>query len=291
MRRKNLEEVMPSLFAFCRGMLPPLLLIILLPQVSSTEDDLKRRRLLYLLDKEPKQYSSASPAFRFLAYRDEDISSANFGTELCMLEVSGREVSLKVSDARAHGKVVAIYQSTTPSNAIAAVNGGFFGFDTEGNYIPLGLVKEGGKQKNPRFPWSGGGVVFGEQKNVAISRVSKFEDASEIMTAVQSKPLLIENGLDGIRSLVGQRFDRSAVAITSSGRVLISVIHSPGGRTADLAEYSKLLLKWRDQEGGRVTWALAMDGGPGAHLYVPALSRHCGGGEPRYIPNILYITP
>lgn len=281
---------MSSLSSFCRGALP-LLLMILTRRVALAEDDLKKQRLLYLLDKKPMQFSSESPPFRFFAYKDEDIGSANFGTELCMLEVPGHRISLKVSDLRAHGKAATIYQSVIPSTAIAAVTGGFFGFDTEGGYIPLGLIKQEGQQKNQRFSWSSGGVVFGEQKNLAISRISEFKDTASILTAIQSKPLLVENGLDGIRSHTGQRFDRAAIGITSSGRVLISVIHSPGGGTADLAEYSALLLKWRDQEGGKVSWALAMDGGPGAHLYVPALRRHCGTGEPNYFPNILYITP
>lgn len=281
---------MPFLSSFCRGALL-LLLILLAPRIAKAEDDLKRQRLLYLLDKKPTQHSSKTPPYNFLAYKDEDIASANFGTELCILEVSGHSVSLKVRDTRAHGKAVTVYQSVIPPTAIAAVTGGFFGFDTSGNHVPLGLIKMDGERKNVQFPWSSGGVVFGEQRNLAISRIAAFKDSASILTAVQSKPLLVEDGLDGIRSLTGQKFDRSAIAITSSGQVLISVIHSPGGRTAELAEYSALLLKWRDQEGGKVTWALAMDGGPGAHLYVPALKRHCGTGEPNYIPNILYITP
>lgn len=76
----------------------------------------------------------------------------------------------------------------------------------------------------------------------------------------------------------------SAIALTDDGHLLI-VIHEPGGTGASLYEFAEVLLTLRTASHGKVTWAINMDGGPGAHLYVPNVKRHCGSDTSKYLPN------
>ncbi len=170
------------------------------------------------------------------------------------------------------------------------MTGGFFGLDKRGRPIPLGLIKSHGKTMAPKHPWISGGVVAASRERVEIVPIAKFANPQSYSDVIQSKPMLVEAGRDGIRTAMHDRFDRSAVAVDGRGSVYFFVVHEPAGSAASLAEFSHLLLSFRSTRGESIAFALAMDGGPGAHMYVPVLRKHCGAGAPTFVPNALYIT-
>lgn len=254
--------------------------------------DPPRNRLAHLLNLIPETHSietvERQPAI-FLSFADKNAVSPTFGTELCVIEIPKRGGCIKFSEVRAEGHTEEIYEKFVPNDAIGAITGGFFGYSNEGTPIPLGFVKIDGLVKNKKHPWTSGGLLIVGEKGHNIIRVGSFRDITSIENALQSKPLLVEDGKDGIRSNNFDRFDRSAVAMSSDDSLILAVIHEPGGRAASLSEFSYLLLNFRSRNKGHITWALAMDGGPGAHLYIPKINRHCGAQITNYIPNLIYV--
>ncbi|MBQ0942241.1 phosphodiester glycosidase family protein [Ideonella sp. 4Y16] len=228
-------------------------------------------------------------AARFVTYRDADPASATYGVELCVLEAGSAR--LRVKDIRQNQSPRQLFPSVFRDKALGAMTGGFFGKGKGGELVPMGWVKSEGREFSPRHPWTSGGFVAWGSQGAAIVPVSKARSLSAYPQVLQSKPLLIEQGRNGIRTAGEDRFDRSAVALDDRGRLYFIVLHEPAGRAGSLAEFSHVLLRYRSADGQALRQALAMDGGPGAHLYVPALDRHCGSGVPNYVPNALYLEP
>ena len=254
-------------------------------------EGLPRARLAHLLQLSTERLFEVSegdsPVFR--SFADRNPTSPTFGTELCIVEAKNRNGLLRVIETRTDGPTEETYEQYVPSNAIAAITGGFFGVDDKGNPVPLGFVKVEGKIKNRLHPWSSGGVVITNETGTHILPIKKFKDDKATLNAIQSKPLLVEDGKDGIRTQTPDRYDRSAIATTSDGGVVFAVLFEPGGRAGSLAEFSHLLLNLKTKNGGSIVWALAMDGGPGAHLYIPQMKKHCGAPAVNYVPNLLYL--
>jgi uncharacterized protein YigE (DUF2233 family) len=169
------------------------------------------------------------------------------------------------------------------------MTGGFFAVNNHGKLIPQGLVRSGRQERSPKYPWTSGGIVGVRNGLTQIIPISQAGETKKFSEALQSKPILIWNGEDGIFSAQNERFDRSAVGIDKHGNIFFFVLSEPTGMAASLAEFSYLLMQYRSTMGTAISAALAMDGGPGAHLYVPELKRHCGAGTPNYVPNALYI--
>jgi hypothetical protein len=203
-------------------------LFVLCVAVSAHAQESTRDRLSCILKNKPDQYSIdalVSSAALFRIFADRDAKSPWFGTELCILEVASKKNTLKVQEIRQHGLPHEIYEHALPINAIGAVTGGFFGLDENGNPMPLGLVKSEGKLKNQKHPWTSGGMIVSDSTGIRIVPVRNFRDGPSIRQALQSKPLLVEAGRDGIRTALDERFDRSAGALTSDGFLLFLVIH------------------------------------------------------------------
>jgi hypothetical protein len=269
------------------------LLLVLIYPIGSQAQEPRRDRLGGILNAEPVAQQLEKygyPRATFLSYKDTDVTSATFGVELCVLEVPRGSARLRVKDLRVDKNPAEIFQSAISPASLGVVTGGFFGLDKHGGPIPLGLVKSEGRSIAPKHPWSSGGVVAASKDEVKILPIAKFSRPQDYSDVVQSKPMLVEAGKDGIRTAMNDRFDRSAVAIDSGGNVYFFVVHEPGGSAASLAEFSYLIRSFRSTNGKSIDFALAMDGGPGAHMYVPALKKHCGAGSPTFVPNALYFT-
>lgn len=268
-------------------------LLVLVCPISSQAQEPRRDRLGALLNAAPVVHQLEKygyPRATFLSYKDSDVASATFGVEMCVLEVPRGSARLRVKDLRVDKNPAEIFQSVIPAVTLGVVTGGFFGLDKDGGPIPLGLVKSEGKSIAPKYPWTSGGVVAASKDRVDIVPIAKFSKPQDYSDIVQSKPMLVEAGRDGIRTAMNDRFDRSAVAIDSRGSVYFFVVHEPTGSAASLAEFSYLIRSFRSTKGDSINFALAMDGGPGAHMYIPALKKHCGAGTPTFIPNALYLT-
>ena len=219
-----------------------------------------------------------------------DPMSARAGLTLCWTELPSTAKLIGVKDLREYGASYEIYSRAVPGNAVAAINGGFFGYDSKGNHIPLGLVIADGKQKSPAIKWSTGGIIL--QKSDLTSEIvpmKKFASGGGIASALQAKPLLVEDGDVAIRGDDNARFNRTAIALTKSGRIVLAGAFESFGRALTLKEFAFLLAILRLLTGAEVQTALAMDGGPGSQLYFPGAKLHYGDPGNNYVPNFIYI--
>jgi hypothetical protein len=264
--------------------------ILLTHAMCAVAADPPRDRLLGLLEQHRESTDLprlGQAAARFVSYRDAVPASVTFGVELCVLEAG--QARLRVKDLRTNQAPAELFPAVFGSQALGVMSGGFFDIDPSGRLIPLGLVKADGKTVSARFNWTSGGIVAASAHGVSILPIASAGAASDHSDVLQSKPLLVEDGRDGIRSAGDDRFDRSAIALDARGHIYFFVLHEPSGAAGSLAEFSRLLLGYRSSDGQPILNALAMDGGPGAHLYVPALGRHCGAGTANFVPNAFYV--
>jgi len=267
-----------------------LLLLTTDPDGVSSES---RNRLVHLLKNSDAQdiVETGKKIAKLTVYKDNEISSSTYGLELCVLHIRSGAAKFNVLNARVTEPPRHAYERLVPKESIGAITGGFFAIGDRNELVPIGLVKVNGKTMNRAATWKSGGVLYTTQGGISIVPIESFRDSREVLDAVQSKPLLIEDGVDGIRTNGRDWFDRSAIAITETGDYVLAVLHAPSGNASSLAEFSYLLSIIYPDKSTKIKWAIAMDGGPGAHLYVPKLKKHCGDGSPNYIPNIVYASP
>lgn len=141
------------------------------------------------------------------------------------------------------------------SNALLSINGGFFDPD----FKPLGLRITNKKLLNPLKPISWWGVFYVKNNKPYISNPKHFYQDAEIEFAIQSGPRLLIKGK--IPSLKQGIADRSALGITSAGKVIILVSTNAAMTTEELAH----LLKAPPLN---CTDAINLDGGSSSQLYA-----------------------
>lgn len=237
----------------------------------------------------PERLPAFPESASFVRHVDVAAASDSHGVEICILEAFVGPDAVLVEDVRRVDRPTRIFEALSKPETLAILNGGFFGLDREGNKIPLGLVVANGRRTSRRHPWKTGGVLIARPTDLAITPIAQFVDGPEIAQALQSKPILVEGGKDGMRGPDRERFDRSAVLLSATGAIAFVAVTEPQGKAATLAEVSRFLLSFRFTDGSGASMALAMDGGPGVHLYVPSLNRHCGSGVVNYVPNAVAL--
>jgi len=218
------------------------------------------------------------------------VSPTRPGLTLVFVEGSCTRCAAHVQVVKEFGESYAIYRQKTPTDAAVAVNGSFFGYDANGRHVPLGLVVAASVRSNRRIGWDRGGFLVhaanGATSIVPAKRYRQFRAETDV---IQSKPLLVEYGRNGIRSDDGERFNRTAFAITTSGRLVIAGAFEGFGRAVSLHEFATFLLGARCADGSTIEWALSMDGGPGAQIYIPRLQMHFGDPGRNFVPNLVFI--
>ncbi|HHG8773572.1 TPA: phosphodiester glycosidase family protein [Raoultella planticola] len=152
-----------------------------------------------------------------------------------------------------------------------AMNGGIY----DKAYEPLGLYIEKGEQKAALNRASGGGnffirpggVFYLQGLRAGIVRIDKFKRAPEMDYAVQSGPMLIENGAINwrLKPSASSRKLRNAVGITRQGQVIF-MLSARETNFYDFACYAQAKLNVRQMlyldgtiskmyhQGGSVPW-------------------------------------
>lgn len=216
-----------------------------------------------------------------------DPMSSRAGTQIVWVEIKRTQLSMEVVPVLKFGGSYDLYESSTPADFSAAINGGFFGYDTKGHYIPLGLVVSKADLRNRKAPWKTGGVLYQDKLNQLQIKPIRFGAHAHVYSAIQSKPLLVEEGHVAIRSDDGERFNRSAVAITKAGEVILIGAFNSFGRAMAMKEFAQTVAAIRSSSGSAIQISLGMDGGPGAQLYIPALKLNFGDPGKNFVPNIV----
>lgn len=152
-----------------------------------------------------------------------------------------------------------------------AMNGGIY----DKAYAPLGLYIEKGRQLTPLNRASGGGnffirpggVFYLRGQNAGIVSINKFRASPAIRYAVQSGPMLIENGKINwrLKPSASSRKLRNGVGITGDGKVVF-MLSARETKFYDFACYAQAKLNVRQmlyldgtiskmyQKGDSVPW-------------------------------------
>lgn len=178
----------------------------------------------------------------------------------------------KNADGEAFGSLRALLADIDRDGRVQmAMNGGIYAK----NYAPLGLYIDKGVQEAPLNRASGGGnffirpggVFYLQGQKAGIVSIDKFKPSSTIAYAVQSGPMLIENGTINwrLKPSASSRKLRNGVGITRQGEVIF-MLSDRETNFYDFACYAQSKLNVRQmlyldgtiskmyRKGGSVPW-------------------------------------
>ena len=168
-------------------------------------------------------------------------------------------IKLLIAAVVLHGAVrLEIKALARKSQAVAAVNGGFF----TPEYRPLGLLIVDGKEINPlrRADW---GVFYIQNDRARILHTTEFRNDGNVTQGLQVGPRLVVNGRE--LQMKKQIARRSAVGVTKRDLVILLNTDDTEAYAQDLARIFHL----PESEGGlECRDAMALDGGPSAQMYA-----------------------
>lgn len=171
-----------------------------------------------------------------------------------------KKYRLHLAFAKEHNtNAISVRQMAKDSNALLAINGGFFTPELK----PIGLRIKDGKIHSPLKHTSWWGVFYTRGQHAYIVAQQQYRPSSKIDFAVQGGPRLIANGR--ITNLKPGTAERSALCINRRGQVLIISTDSAAMTTTELA---KILVKPESRNGLSCINALNLDGGHSTQLYA-----------------------
>ncbi len=239
---------------------------------------------------------ATGPQFSLHRIGDRDTKSDEYGLEIVWLEFPRLKAKMSVRQISASDDADQLYARLSGNRDLALLNGGYWenreetkeGKKEEVSY-PVGLVRANGREIAPFRRDMGGGVVFQTGSRFDILPTDVFEGADERpLDAVQSKPLLVDDGRTAMKSDDHRRDDRLAIGIDANGSIIIALATQPQGALT-LYEFSEFLLLRIEKGGPGCVRALNLDGGPGAHVYVPSLNLHLGRHNASYVNNVIHV--
>lgn len=224
-----------------------------------------------------------------IVYRLEDTDSARFGLRFVLARLKTLRATFRVGNAQQQGALATAFEEQSRPDDAILVNGGFFTRNHDERLRPFGLVISDGRRVSPLNGWKNGGVLFSTNSTNKIVAVRDFEGAGVYDHAIQSRPMLVEAGRQGIRSDDRRLFDRTAVAIDEDGSPIAAGVFSDDGFGVSLFEFGALLVEGSSRHALHLRAALNMDGGPSAHIYIPRAKLHFGAPSITYLPAFVAI--
>lgn len=191
-------------------------------------------------------------------------------------------VGLRVLDARAHDRAAwSAATAARETGALVAINGSFF--DEAGK--PMGLLIDGGEQKNPlrKVDWGVFAVANGRARIVHTRDWKKAPAGTTF--AIQTGPRLVVDGR--VTSVKPSFARRSALCIHDDGRV--SLVATESG--VMLSEFAEILRRPPADEGLGCTGALNLDGGSSTQLHVAVPDGPPSVSGPDDVPIMVGVEP
>lgn len=277
-----------------RGAMKPIILICFacLCLSSLGQQDPKPWLAKLLSEKGVRQeFSVRGRRALYVAKELTDPTNSRVGLKLVFFEVSPSDYDLSVFRVGPEGTAASIATNSTPdTGAIVVVNGGYYGTDDNKTFYPLGLLIHKGRQLNKTTPWTSGGVLYTTAGPPQIIRIRGFQRSSDIVEALQSKPLLVEDSMSGIHSDDHQMANRTAIGIRRDGTIVVAGAFSPSNNALTLTEFAEFLRGPLAQGGAGVEVALNMDGGPSSLIICPPLNLTFGQNLGTFIPDGIRIS-
>lgn len=222
---------------------------------------------------------------------ESDPLSEKFGVKLCWITLPIQHINMVVKDVRKNGNSNNTFQQISDRSDIVVINGGYYGYDIDDNYIPLGLVVSNGVQKNRVKKWKTGGVLYQYNNSINIAPVRNFKFSKSISNAIQSLVIVVENGHNDINRNNHRLFNRIVVCLNKEKNNLIIVgAFEKDGKALSLYEFADFITIINIFGGPDIETALALDGGPGAHIYIPNIKKHFGYDKINFVPNTIHFN-
>ena len=162
-------------------------------------------------------------------------------------------------------------------NALIAINGGFF----SPSFQPLGLRIKNSEVLHPLKNTSWWGIFMIQGDRARILAKQSYQYSKKIDFAVQAGPRLVIDG--DIPKLKGKVAPRSAVGITTKGRVIIVITENLSLTTTQLAAIMKQNLGCNN--------ALNLDGGSSSQLYAHVGNFDLNIRSIRPVTDMIIVTP
>ena len=200
-----------------------------------------------------EQWQTLSPG---IEYQDLEGGILNPWTHVHVFKIDLNKNRLELISAKSLGlKHASADQFAEQSNALLSINGGFF----DKQFTPLGLRISNSKVENPLKYISWWGVFYIKNNKAHISSLKNFHYSQNIQFALQVGPrLLIKRKIPALK--IGHA-DRSALGITSDGRLIFLVSTNAAMTTKELAK------RMRGYPLFCVD-AINLDGGSSSQLYA-----------------------
>lgn len=214
-------------------------------------------------------------------------SSRYDGVEVIWVNFPKASVEIFLQNVDEHGVANEIYTRSTSSSDLVLLSAGFH----DSNDRPVGLFISGGRQLSGMAPWNSGGMLFERQGSIGIIPVKGWHmEASDVSCAIQTKPLLVENGSNGVYSDDGYLSDRVGIGFTADGDLMVAgAFRAQDGRALSLYDFGRLMAIPAKDGGPDARTFLGLEGGPGAHIYFPLVKQHFGQSGPGFVMNAIHV--
>ena len=213
-----------------------------------------------------------------------------YGLSLVWMVFDPAEITVGVRDVRRFGRSSDIFPAVAEPGDLVVINGGFFRRGGNDEFEPLGLVVSESAERNPLAAFSTGGIAAWKGERLTITPIGVYSPDPTDREAIQSTPIIIWADTVDVRATSADRFNRTAIARTDSNEIVIVGAFMPSGRAMTVFEFATALMSLPLRGGPRVREGLAMDAGPGAHVYVPETGSHFGNRGPTYVPNVIAVA-
>jgi uncharacterized protein YigE (DUF2233 family) len=203
-------------------------------------------------------------------------------------------VTLRACLVNKIGPANLLYETYSPKDALALVNGGFYGYDAANKGMPVGLLISNGNQISSFAQnWTTGGILLvRKESDTQIISIAQKGELGTPKEAIQSKPLLFENGLRAVkRDRKDQPFNRSGIGLTANGDLLVAGAFRDDSQALTLYEFGKFLELLGEVKGIQVQTILNLDGATDAHFHLVTPARHWGYEGSNYVPDMIAIVP
>jgi len=207
--------------------------------------------------------------------------------DLILVTAQNKDIQARIQPVLKRGSAMSLYTPSLCPRALLVTNGSFYVRDGDKS-APLGLVRSGGTTLAKLSKRRSGGFLVVNGGRIGILPRAAAGRAMTATDAIESTPIVVRNGANDMRSDDGVRFDRVGVGTTSNGTVVIGAF-ADNQDSITLFEFSTLARAAVAATGRRLSNLLAMDGGPSAHIYLPAAKRLYGYRGGAYLPNAVCI--
>ena len=195
-------------------------------------------------------------------------------------------IGISIENIGKQGVANDIYRENSSSDDLVVLSAGFH----DANNQSIGLFLSQGKEMSSVEPWTTGGVLYQGPHTFGIIPIKQWSRGPDVLYAVQAKPMVVEDGHNGILSDDGILFDRVGIGFTRSGELLVcGAFRKKNYRAFSEYDFGRLMATTVEDGGPGARTVLGLEGGPGAHIYFPELQRHFGQSGSDFVMNAIHV--